>query len=253
MSEVVVDAIADRDVPQTLVETFTPIVDESKIHFDDDGVHMRAVDAANVAMTYADLGTAAFEAYDSPGSVTVGANLNAIDDRLAVADADDVVNLAIDMETRKLSVDVGHIDQQVALIGPDSIRQEPDDPDLDLPNTVTLTGADLGDVVTVADMVSDHVELHGDPDGECVRFVAVGDTDESAVEFGNGEVVDANVTGATESIFTTGYVEQLATPIPDDAEVEITFGDEMPMYWEWTAADGHLSVTQMLAPRIQRR
>lgn len=254
MSEVVFDAVADRDVPQQFIDTFTPLVDEAKIHFNDDGIHTRAVDAANIAMNYVDLDPAAFEHYEAPGSVTQGANLNAIDDRLSLANGGDLVNLSLDMEVRKLSVDVRNIEQKVALIDPDSVRQEPDVPDHDLPNTVTLTGEDLNEVVTALDMVSDHLDIIGDPDAETVRFYAEGDTDESEVDFGREETLDpTKITEKAMSIFSMGYFKKLTKPIPKDAEVTIQFGEEFPMWMDWEACDGNLDVRQMLAPRIQSR
>lgn len=254
MSEVVFDAIASQKVPQHLVDLFTPIVDEAKIHFNDDGIHIRAVDAGNVAMAYADLGTAAFESYEAPGSVTQGANVNRIDDRLSVADAGDLVDMSLDMETRKLHLGIGHINHTVGLINPDSIRQEPDVPDLELPNTAVLEGRDLKEVADVADMVSDHLTVEGGPDDERVRFVAEGDIDASDLEFGREETLDGTkLAESTESIFSVDYFQNLVKAIPKDAEVTIQFGEEWPMWLDWQALDGNLEVRQMLAPRIKTR
>jgi proliferating cell nuclear antigen len=254
MSEILVEAIAEKRVPQALVDTFTPIVSECKMHFNDDGIHVRAVEPANVAMGYVDLDRAAFASYESPGAVTQGVNLDSMDERLGVGDSGDLAQLALDMESRKLNVDVGNVHQAMALIDPDAVREEPDLPDLDLPNTVVLSGKQVRDAIDAVGMVSDHVEIRGDPELEVVEFVGEGDVDETVVEFGQEEAMDGTqAVEAGASLFSHEYSEALAKPIPNDAEVSITFGDEFPAVWDWSAVDGHMDVTQMIAPRIRSR
>lgn len=254
MSETVVEGIVPADSLQQFVDAFLPIVSEAKIHFDEDGLHASAVDPANVAMVSdAHLDAAAFEAYEAPGRCTVGANLEAIDDRLGVADSDDLVNFSVDMETRHLHVGIRNIDQQVALIDPDQIRKEPPDNELELSNEVVVEGAVLDEAVTVAEIVSDHIGIAAEPDNERVVVTAEGDVDASEVEWGHDEVVDAKVRKEGASLFSLEYVNSLAKPIPSDAEVTIWFDDEFPTEWTWEAVEGDLTVRQRLAPRIKTR
>lgn len=252
MSEILVEAVAEKRVPQQLVNTFSPLVNEAKIHFNDDGIHMRAVDAANIAMHYVDLSAEAFESYDSPGAVTQGVNLGSIDDRLGFGDSGDMVHLALDMETRKLNIDVENFEQRVALIDPDAIRQEPDLPDLDLPNTAVLTGEQLQQAVDALELVSDHVEIAADADAATVEFIGEGDTDDTTVTFDSDRTGDeTKLLESVASLYSQEYMEKLVKPIPADAEVTMQFGEEFPVILDWTAVDGHLTVKSMLAPRIR--
>lgn len=254
MSEIIVDAIADKAVPQQLIDTFLPLVDECKMHFNADGVHVRAVDAANVAVADVTMSTDAFESYESPGAVTQGVNLEAFDERLSVGGGSELVNLSLDMETRKLNVDVGNINQAMAMIDPDAVRNEPDLPEIDLPNTVRLTGSQLNDAISAVGMVSDHLEIRGDPDGEVVEFIGEGDTDETVVEFGHEEALEGTqLKEEAASLFSHEYIDSLATPVPNDTEVKIQFGQDFPTIWDWSAVDDCMTVTQSLAPRIQSR
>ena len=257
MSEVVFDAIAEKEVPQRLLDVFTPIVDEAKLHFNDDGIHTRAVGPSNVAMAYVDLSAAAFASYDSPGTVTQGANLHTLDERLSLGDTGDLVNLSLDMETRTLAVDlqstdVNTISQSVALINPDSVRQEPDLPEIELPNQVVLTGKQLDTVATAVDMVSDHIDIIGDEDGGQIVFVGEGDTDDTEVDFGREELGDpSQINESVGSLFSMDYFEKAVKPIPNDTEVTVEWGDNMPVRVSWTDLDGHLDVQQNIAPRIR--
>jgi len=249
MSEIIFEATADKSGPQKLVETFDPLVSEVKMHFNDGGISVRAVDPANVGMIDATLAADAFESYDSPGAVTQGINLERLDERLGVGDSGDLANLSLDMETRKLNVDVGHISQAMGLIDPDSVRQEPDLPDLDLPNTVVLTGDQLETAVDAVGMVSNHVEITAD-DGDIV-FAGQGDIDETTVRYGAGDCIDSDVTEDVASLFSHEFLEGFVDPMPADAEVELAFGDEFPVWFEWAAVEDCFDVSQMLAPRIQ--
>jgi len=250
MSEIVAEAIGPKSVPQWLLDVYLPLVDEAKVHFNDDGIAVRAVDPANVAMHFVTLDQSAFEHWDSPGTVTVGANLNRFDEFLDIGTAD-TTRLAIDMETRKLHIDTAPVENTMALIDPDSVRQEPDLPDLDLPNTVALTGQQLDMAITAVENVSDHLEIHCDVDAETVAVVGEGDTDETRVTFEREDCADGTqIKETTVSKYSVNYLEKLVKPVPKDATVTIDIGNEHPIRWDWTAMDGCLDVTTMCAPRI---
>lgn len=253
MSEHVVEGIIGASYLQQLVDTHTPLVNECKMHFHEGGISVRVVDPANVAMALTDLGTEAFESYDCPGSAVVGVNLNALDDRLGLANSGDLIHFSLDMETRRLKLRVRNINQHAALIDPDALRSEPDLPDLNLPNWHTITGGDLAEAVAAADMVSDHISIRGDPDEGLVSYEAEGDTDESYVEYGDEEVIASNVPEEAASLYSLDYLDEIATPIPDDSEVEIKFGDDHPMILEYECSEGAQSTTNFLAPRVQSR
>lgn len=251
MSEIVAEGIVPADALQQFVDTFLPTVSEAKLHFDDDGLHASAVDPANVAMTMADLGTGAFESYDAPGRVTIGLGLEVFDERLGVASSGELVQFEIDMETRHLELEIGNVSHSVTLIDPDTIRQEPDMPELDLPNEVTVEGERIARVAEIADMVSDHALIQAEPEERRVVWVAEGDTDDSEIVWGRDETIDADVARDDDSMFSVDYLDDLSGPIPDDAEVRIRFGDEFPIRWWYEAVEGELEVEQACAPRIQ--
>jgi proliferating cell nuclear antigen len=252
MSETVVEGIVPAQRLQTFVDVLTRIVDEAKINFGDEGVTARAVDPANVCMVGPlRLEPSGFESYDAPGSVTIGVNLTRLNDVLDLADAGDLVHLAIDMETRVLRIEYGPVEQKIALIDPDTVREEPEIPDLDLPNTIHLAGSRLDEASNVVELVSDHIAFECDTDGS-VDIWAEGDVDESHYRLGPDELLaGSEITDATYSLFSLGYVADLVKPMPDTAEITVRLGDEFPMELAWETCEGHLSVDQQLAPRIE--
>ena len=191
----------------------------------------------------------AFESYETDGGV-IGVDLSRLEEFAGMADAGQLVQLELDEETRKLNVQIEGLEGTLALIDPDSIRQEPDLPDLDLSSTIVLEGRDIARAVKAADMVSDHIALGVDPDEEVFYVDAEGDTDDVHLELGEEDLIDL-VAGEARSLFSLDYLKDMNKAIPSDAEVTVELGQEFPVKLHFDIAEGEGNVTYMLAPRIQ--
>ncbi|WP_336035555.1 DNA polymerase sliding clamp [Halobacterium yunchengense] len=242
-------AIVSADTLRETLDSVSVLVDECKIHLDEDGLSIRAVDPANVGMVDLDLGAAAFESYEADGGV-IGVNLSRLEDIAGMADTDQLVQLELDEETRKLHIQIDGLEYTLALIDPDSIRQEPDIPDLDLPAHVVVEGADIDRAVRAADMVSDHIALGVDAADELFYVDAEGDTDDVHLELTRDDLIDLEA-GDAHSLFSLDYLKDMNKAIPKDAEVELELGEEYPVKVHFDIAEAQGRVTYMLAPRIQ--
>ena len=229
----------------------TTIVDECRFHLNDDELATSAVDPANVAMVDFAVDRAQFEEYSADGEL-VGLNLERFGSIAGMADKDDDVRLGT-TENNRLNININdQLSYNLNLIDPDSIRDEPDIPDLDVAAEVTLTGADLNFGIEAAEMVSDHVALRADPDAEAFYIEAEGDTDD--VDFELDADDDLELFEADEevaSLFALDYLSDMASAIPDDALLTINLGNELPVIMEYEVFDGNGDVTFMLAPRIE--
>lgn len=251
MSEIIASGILRAGTLQQYVDTFLPLVDECKMHFNDEGVQVTVVDSANAAMIGpTHLRAEGFESYEAPGSVTMGVDLQRLDERLGPSDPDDLVEYGIDMETRKLQLSYRNINHSVALIDTGSIRAEPDISDIEFNNEITIEGRDLKETIEHTAMVSQYFTIESQPSNEQAVITASGDVDDTTITLGREDTIDAKLTEREESMFSLSYLERLAKPIPKDAEVRIRFGDEFPIRWTWTAEDGAIDVQQTMAPRI---
>lgn len=261
MSNAVASGIIDAGTLEKFAEVHlgsvdgSPFVSEGKVHFNDDGFNTAVVDPANVGMhTDINLSASAFESYEAPGAATVGMNLVRLMEILDLVNSGGPVSFNLDMETRKIHFDLpGGASQTMRLIDPDAIRKEPDPSDLDLPNTVTLTGKQIDYVLSVADLNSDHLDVIFDADDETVTFDAEGDTDHGSVTYTPDDVEDIHAAEDTQALFSLDYLQGMTAAVPDDATVMFQFGDEFPTRFSWATCEGGLSVSSMLAPRIQSR
>jgi proliferating cell nuclear antigen len=242
-------AIVRADRLQATLDSVGVLVEECKIHLDENGVEIRAVDPANVGMVDLTLDAAAFESYEADGGL-IGVNLTRLSDIAGMADSDQLVRLELDEQTRKLQISIDGLEYTLALIDPESIREEPDLPDLDLPATIVIEGRDIDRAVTAADMVSDHIELGVDETAGQFYVSAEGDTDDVHLELDADDLIDL-MAGPAASLFSLDYLKDMNRAIPKDAEVTIELGEEFPVKLHFDIAEGGGAATYMLAPRIQ--
>ncbi|QHS18159.1 DNA polymerase sliding clamp [Halopenitus persicus] len=242
-------AIVSASTLQDALESVSVLVDECKIRLNEEELAIRAVDPANVGMVDLSLEAAAFESYEADGGV-IGVNLARLQDIAGMANSGDLVHLELDEETRKLHIEIDGLSYTLALIDPDSIRQEPDIPELDLPAEIVLEGAQIDRGITAADMVSDHIRLRVDEAAEAFSIEAEGDTDDVDLNLERDDLIDLTA-GPADSLFSLDYLKDMNKAIPKDAEVVVELGEEFPVKLHYSFAEGMGNVTFMLAPRIQ--
>jgi len=239
--------------PGRLDDAFSPVsalVDECKVHLEDDHIQIRAVDPANVGMVDLTLHDSAFESYEANGGV-LGINLSRFEDIISLLNGEDEpAHIELDEETRKLHLSCGGLEYTLALIDPDSIRDEPDIPDLDLSGEVVLEGRQMDRAITAADMVSDHLAFGTNADEDVFYAEAQGDTDDVHLELTRDDLIDLR-TGEAHSLFSVDYLTDMNGAVPSDAEVTMEVGEEFPIKLHFQLAEGDASATFMLAPRIQ--
>jgi proliferating cell nuclear antigen len=243
------NAIVSAGTLRDALDSVSVLVDECKIRLEEDELAIKAVDPANVGMVDLSLDAEAFESYEADGGV-IGVNLSRLEDIAGMGAAGDLVHLELDEETRKLHIRIDGLSYTLALIDPDSIRQEPDIPDLDLPAEIVLEGSHLDRGIKAADMVSDHIALRVDQEADTFHIEAEGDTDDVDLELGTEDLITLDG-GPAESLFSLDYLKDMNKAIPSDAEVTMELGEEFPVKLHFEFAEGLGSVTYMLAPRIQ--
>jgi proliferating cell nuclear antigen len=169
-----------------------------------------------------------------------------------MADSGEIVEIELNEETRKLDVEIGsQLSFTVALIDPDSVRQEPDIPDLDLPAEVGIPGSEISRSLRAADLVSDHVRLSADPDAEAFHVAADGDTDDVDVTLNGDTLTDVSVSESVESLFSLDYLQDMKRAIPSGESVSFQLGSEMPVRFGFETDAADVECECMLAPRIK--
>lgn len=237
--------------PGDLEAAFKPVhalVDECKIHVDDNGVSVTAVDPANVGMVDLELPAEVFDTYEADAH-TIGLPLERFLDIVSLFTQNgDPAHIMLEEETRRLRLESGGLDYTLSLLDPDSIRKEPEIPDLNLTASATLTGKDFSRAVNACNMVADHLQLGAEPDGD-FYVTADGDTDNVNVTMEEDEVIELD-TGNADSLFSIEYLRDMERAIPSDAPVTVEIGPEFPVIITFNLIDEQAAVQYVLAPRI---
>ena len=241
-------AVINADVFKDAIEAVSTLVDEAKFKLTKEGISVRAVDPANVAMVAFDLNAKAFETFEASDS-EIGVDLIRLMDILGMTSKDDKIELNLNEETRKLEIRTGGLAYTLSLLDPTSIRKEPKVPNLELPAKIVLNGAELKRAVKAAEKVSDHMAL-GVKD-KTFFVEAEGDLDKVRLDIPQSSLVSLQATSDVRSLFSLDYLNDLSKSLGKAERVNIDLGTDYPVKLTFNIAAGNGTVTYLLAPRIE--
>ncbi len=247
------------------------LVRECILRFDEDGLHIRAVDPANVGMIDVEVPGEMFSRYAVDGEVEFGVNLKRLRKTLRWArkgrgNADgDPVTIDFLHNVRRIRVRVIREDSRMVrrsewgTIDPDSVRARPDIPDLKLPNRARPEIAALGDALGAVNDTSENMTLTREKETLVLSSVGDGDNvsgDESERVTLLGTAWDTRPdeeAAPCESLFSLDYFEDAVAAIDGAGADRLTlkWGDEFPIKIAFSDERWSISGEFMLAPRIQ--
>ncbi|NLI62045.1 MAG: DNA polymerase sliding clamp [Methanosarcinaceae archaeon] len=235
------------DLLKDSIAALSVIVDEVRLKISSDGISVKAVDPANVAMVVFDLKSSAFENYEA-SDVEIGLDLIKITDILGIVERGSIVDLELDSESQKLNLFFDGLLYKLSLLDPSTIRADPRVPQLDLPAKVVLNGQDLRRAVKAAEKVSDHVTLG--VENNAFYMQAKGDTDFVRLDMTANELIDLDA-GDACSLFSIEYLLDIIKSAGKANEVTLSIGRDFPILIYFEIANAGGSVTFLLAPRIE--
>lgn len=228
------------------------LVDEAKVNFKADGLHVTAVDPTNVGMIDARMHKDAFDTYDvdeHTQGFDIGHFVNGI--RRARVNSNDELSLSFGNNEATAVVSRGYEQTNVVsqntikAIDPDSIRVEPEIPDLELSAEATVDYNPLMDAL-------DHVVAHDTmmklgTVGTNLLFGREGPLNSADVVFDGIDVgVDIGKTWYSGD-YVQRFQKMLKKVRPECVTLE--WGEEMPLYAHFGTE--YAEYTFMLAPRIR--
>jgi proliferating cell nuclear antigen len=240
-------AAINAELLKDAIASLAVIVDEVRFRIKPEGISVKAVDPANVAMVIFELGSSAFDEYSADES-EIGIDLNKITDLLGITDKGDTVRMELEEGNHKLLIDVGGLSYTLSLLDPSTIRAEPRIPQLELPAKVVMNGTDLRRAVKAAEKISDHM-LMG-VTGDTFFMEAKGDTDQVRLEMGRDQLIDLK-TGEASSLFSLDYLTDIVKPTNKVNEVSLSLGRDFPVIIDFEIANGAGRISYLLAPRIE--
>ncbi|MEF8874443.1 MAG: DNA polymerase sliding clamp [Candidatus Thermoplasmatota archaeon] len=241
------NAEINSNVLKELVDIVGTIVDEVKINLSEEGLSLKAVDPAHVAMVDLSLDKDAFESYEAD-ETELGINLKKIEQFLKLAGSGDVINMEHDEEDNRLVMEVNNITQKMALLDTAGMT-DPNVPSLDLPLSLKLKGKHILDGVKASENISDHISITANPDG----FEIFSEEDEDMVRLSldEDELDELSANEEVRSLFALDYFSSMVKCVSSDTVLDIELGADYPIKIQFTFADGNGDVRYLLAPRIE--
>ena len=235
------------------------VADEAKIRVREDGLYTAVVDPAYVFMGTMHVPAGAFETYEVNKTGVIAPNIGELQSavRRARKNSDDELTLSLrEMElTATVERDYGEHEvvsqSTLSLIDPDSVKEEPDLPDLDMPVDVSLDYDAFMDAFGYGIGAADHTAFETKPVNQHATALYIGAetdirTDHAAI---SGIKTDAQV----HSKYSTDYLKDLETALQESnvEEIGLRMGDEFPLLVR-TESDT-LVLEFALAPRIESK
>jgi proliferating cell nuclear antigen len=240
-------AKARADVLKEVVNVVSTLVDEVKFTVNADGLTLRAVDPAHIAMVDLSLGKAAFEEFKAD-EAEIGIDIDKLNQFLKLARSDDMIDIKHDEDKRRLNIAVGDITRRMSLIDTTGMS-DPKVPSLNLPAKLTVKADDLVQGIKASETVSDHIALTASPEG--FEMTCEGDMDQVNWKKAKKDMEFLETPSSVRSLFPLEYFSNMLKAVPGGSSVTMFLGNDYPVKVEFQIAGGKGEVRYLLAPRIE--
>ena len=235
------------EVLKTILDAVSTLVDEAKIQVTPEGLSLKAVDPAHVAMVDLSIGKKAFAEYKAT-DMDMGVDLDKLKDILKLAGSGDLIEMEYKEDQHRLVFKIGNITRRMALVDTANMG-DPKVPNLNLPNQVTIVANELQQGIKASEAVSDHIALVAE--GKSFELVADGDTDQVHLRLEADNLVKIQAPDKSRSLFSLDYFSNMSKVIRPTDAVTLHLGTDYPVKVEFDIADGSGHIIYLLAPRIE--
>ncbi|MBR2254779.1 MAG: DNA polymerase sliding clamp [Candidatus Methanomethylophilaceae archaeon] len=240
-------AVLKSDTLKGMVDIVSTLIDEIKFTINADGMTLKAVDPAHVAMIELEVNKEAFDSYEAEDT-ELGLDLDKVKGVLKLASSGDMICLEQDEIHGRLVFKVGNITRRMNLVDT-STMNDPKVPSLNLPSMVTVASDELLKGIRAAESISDHLALKSGPD--FFELSCEGETDSVSLRLDKDKLEEIESPEETVSQFPLDYFSNIIKAIPGGTLVRIELGQDHPLKLLFGLADGNVTVNYLLAPRIE--
>ena len=235
------------DTLKGLVNVISTLIDEVKFTITPEGMGLKAVDPAHVAMIDLHMGAKAFESY-SADEAELGLDLDKVKEVLKLSSAGDIISMNLDEDHGRLIFKVGNITRRMNLVDTSSMS-DVKVPQLELSASIEVPVSELQRGIKASETISDHIALIANP--EYFELLCEGDTDSADLRLEKSQLSALNVDSQVSSMFPLDYFANMIKAVPSDMKVRIELDNDYPVKMIFDMAGGNGTVMYLLAPRIE--
>ena len=240
--------LSDPKMLKTCMDIISNMIDEANLVATEEGLHLRAMDPAHVALVELSLQKEVFDTYELEAEeVKLGLDLGRLSSVLKRAEAKD--RLALLADERELKITFEGISTRtfrmplIEVSGEDLAL-----PNLDFPATAEIEPETFGEAVRDAMVVGDNVALRAEEERLCIS--AGGELGEVEIEIPRENTYYFKSAGEVESTFGLEYLKDMIKAKDMAKVLRISIGRDMPVKLEYQG-DG-VEMKFLLAPRVER-
>ncbi len=237
------------DTLKGLVNVISTLIDEVKFTISPEGMTLKAVDPAHVAMIELNIEAGAFESYEAD-QTEIGLDLDKVKDVLKLSSSGDIISMEQDEGYGRLIFKVGNITRRMNLVETSSMN-DPKVPQLDLSSSIEVPVSELQRGIKASENISDHIALTITPD--YFELACEGDTDSVNLKLEKSQLSALSIDDKDKccSLFPLDYFSNIIKAVPSDASIKIELDNDYPVMLNFALADGKGAVKYLLAPRIE--
>lgn len=236
-----------REDIRSILDTATVLVEECRVFLEGSTVKIRGTDVGGVALVIINIDKEAFNNAEI-GDGDVCWDFSEMTEMIKTADSEADIDLKI--QDSNLLIDFLDLHFSLSLIDPDSLKRDQEKPDIDLDAEIVLDSSVLKRGIDAADLVGDHVEFGIDEEKSAFYMKAKGESNEVILKREKQDLVTLTATSVS-STYSVEYLKDICKAIPEDTDVGIHLGDDLPAEISYTVVDGNVTVTYFIAPRLE--
>ena len=235
------------DVLREVITVVGTLVEEVKLNISSEGISLRAVDPAHVAMVELTLKSSAFEELKA-SACELGVDIEKFREILKLARAGSVIKLSHDEEKNKLVVNIENLTRRMSLVDTAGMS-DPKVPAVNLPARVVIKTEELNQGIRASESISDHIALIASP--EYFELAAEGETDSVSLKLPKELLETLETKDTVKSLFSLDYFANMIKSVGTAPSVNLNLGSDYPVRIEFDIAGGEGHVRFLLAPRIE--
>lgn len=240
--------LGDPKLLKYSIDAISNLIDEAGINVDENGIKLRAMDPAHVALVDFELSKDAFSLFEVKEPLVLGLDLDRFNTILKRAGGNDKIALELDEETNMLKIRFKNSSTRTFNLPLIDVSEEDlKVPTLDFPSVVEIDPKIISEGIKDAEIVSDHVILKTDENS--LYIIAKGDLGNVEVKVSKDEAIAFDVRKEATSMFSIEYLKDMIRASDIATSVRISLGANIPVKADFMAENARLSF--LLAPRIE--
>lgn len=235
------------EVLREVIDVVSTLVDEAKFTINKDGLNLKVVDTAHVAMLEMAISKDVFDEFKLD-PIQVGVDIDKVREVLKLARAGETIDLKIDNTKNRLMLGVGNVTRWMSLVDTGGMS-DPKVPNLNLPAKISVKTEELRQGIRASESVSDHISLKANSEG--FEIISEGETDSVNLKLSKDLLERIECKEPVKSMFPLDYFSNMIKSITSAPSVTLYMGNDYPVKIEFEIAGGKGKGTYLLAPRVE--